>query len=404
MPTTGPRVKPAGIKSLKFRRPRHFVSLTASASVFAMSVALIFGGSATNATAASATVVQNTVSQVVDAAILSSSTGVNPVLYTPAEIAGWRAAAIGSGDRRTEWNGLIAHANADLSYIPSAPSVWSGQRSLLRADSDAALHLAIAYSVTGSLNYATAARRILLAWSKITTFKSDDNNWRLNFVFHHTSLVYAAGLIRSSTAWSTTDESTFRAYLKRTSTYGTLDRDNNWASWGVAHLSSVAAYLDDQILMTQAVTQYKRLINVQIKASPRGEMTDCYHLSYPNGERCKWYSNLSFNPLALTAETMQQWGYLHALTGFNLWDYRGSNGMGLQDAYLRLMALDAGQPGFPTQDSFSGGSSMYGALQLAERHWHSPFAANVFAGLKWAGDTWKYGGMVHPKLTLSVSL
>ena len=189
-------------------------------------------------------------------------------MYTAASIADWKqVAASGTGDRRSEWNGLLSDANRYLTYQPTAPgSTWGyGRRDQLRNDAKSALNLAIAYAVTGDQTFATSARRILLAWSEITTFKSGNPDWRLDFVFHHLSLVYAAGLIRTSSVWSDSDESTFRAYLLRASKYTTDDRVNNWADWGMAHETSIGQYLggtDGAALMDKNLAQMKKLIGV----------------------------------------------------------------------------------------------------------------------------------------------
>lgn len=235
---------------------------------------------------------------------------------------------------------LQRQAQSDLGRQPHAPAVWyvpgyyrdaeghrSGKRGL-EEDANSAYALALFYRLTGLERAAATALSLINAWAtQVQTLRTEDDS-RLSFSYHFPALILAADLLARDSAWPSSQQDAFRAFVRqRAIAMNTMERANNWGNWGVVLVMASAALLGDRDLFTRAVARWQEFIETQIAAD--GHLPHEVGRNNGIGERGIWYSHFTLMPQTLAAEIAR-------LQGVDLYDYRSPGGKTLRLAFERL--------------------------------------------------------------------
>lgn len=202
----------------------------------------------------------------------------------------------------------------DLTRTPKAPDVFfvpwfyndadahRAARDGLQNDANAAYRLALAYRITGDSEYGAKAATFLDDWSEIECLRTREDS-ALAFSYHFPAMVFAAELLRGTSAWPHTDEARFAAMLQGQAlpvAQSITGGENNWASWGVAAATAISSYLADEGALDAALTRAEELVELQI--SPEGYLTHEVTRNNGVGDYGIWYTHFSLLPNLLTAE------------------------------------------------------------------------------------------------------
>ncbi|QMU97282.1 alginate lyase family protein [Microbacterium esteraromaticum] len=237
---------------------------------------------------------------------------------------------------------LLDETADDLARTPNAPETFfvpffynnpdahRAARDGLQNDANAAYRLALAYRITGDAAYGSHAASFIDAWTSTLECVRTSEDSALAFSYHFPAFVYAAELLRGTSAWTTEAEARFAGFVRETAipvAESIMHRENNWGSWALETKTAGAAYLADESLIQAAGERAFQLLEHQIDAN--GHLPEEVGRNNGVGDYGIWYTHFSLLPLMLVAETLEPHGY-------DLHSYVNANGAGLADAVAEV--------------------------------------------------------------------
>lgn len=258
--------------------------------------------------------------------------------------------------------GFRETADASLEREPHLPASgeWNvpgfyrdreGHRALkagLEGDANAAYALGLMYRLTGEERYATAAARLILAWTTVRQFSHEADS-SLTLAYHLPALIFAADLIHDSSVWTEADEQRFVDFLSiiviQARHPGGEGRwpvwawDNNWGNWGNVLGMATAVYVRDRPLFDAMIERWKHLTRASIAEDGHLPKEVSRNRQTP-GSHGLWYSHFALQPHTIAAEIAR-------VNGVDLFDYVSPSGRSLRLAYERLVPWVADLESFP---------------------------------------------------------
>jgi len=298
-------------------------------------------------------------------------------------------------------------AERQLDRRPHAPATWyvpdfyrnaEGHRAAklgLQDDANAAYLLALVYRMEGDERFARSAARLIDGWPAGVRTASRKDDSALSFCYHFSAMIFAADLLRQWDGWPAARQAAFRRFLKETALpLSTMDRPNNWGSWGVVLTVAAAAHLGDRPLFDGGVARWRQLIGSQIAAD--GHLV---HEVRRNGGRSGlWYSHFSLLPQTIAAEIAR-------VNGVDLFEYRAPNGRSLRLAFERLAPWADRPETFPYWKGSPGelhGAGYAAYFEILAAHWPDADATAVLERSRPLGAhhaapalTFTHGGVLH---------
>ncbi|MBI1390379.1 MAG: hypothetical protein GC154_18230 [bacterium] len=312
----------------------------------------------------------------------------NGVFLSPEHVEALR----GKVEHKTEptWSAyqqLLRDADQALEHEPHTPKHWyvpgyyrdaEGHRRAkqsLQDDANDACKMALVFRMTGDERYGRGAAKMARAWATGVEDVSLKDDSTLSFSYHFPALIFAADLIRDSSAWSDEDEKAFRQFLTGTAMrLNTMDRANNWGNWGLVLVMAIAAYTHDEALFETGVARWKELIETQI-----AENGDLPHEIHRNkGTSGIWYTHFALFPQTIAAEIAK-------VNGVDLYDYAAPNGRTLRMAFERVVPWVENPAAFPYLEDKS--QSLHGVeyvsyFEILNAHWPNPAATAILKRLR----------------------
>ena len=253
------------------RRPRRRTSSVVAATAIVLAgMALVGGGLATRAKPAPSVVPSPSVAAQATPLPTPAVTTVG-YLVPPADLAD-RAAKASKGVE--PW----ASAKADLlkdadRAIPPAPHPAASldipdTEGPFVDDTATAYGLALAYSVTGDVRYAEAARDYIMAWvgttKRLLNVCPDDGACQTSLIVGRVApgFVFAADLIRPADVMTAADEAAFRDWLRDLILPGLSERPSNWGDAGNFSRAVITDYLGDTVGFAKALDEWKQRIDL----------------------------------------------------------------------------------------------------------------------------------------------
>ena len=193
----------------------------------------------------------------------------------------------------------------------------------------------------------------------------------------------AVALLETTSSWTNEDREGFRAWLRayvKWATESKLGKDergaaNNHGVYYVAHMLACALYLDDKALATELIeTDFKKHLLNQIE--PGGALPAEYKRT---------------RPLHYTVYTLQGFGFLAELArnnGTDLYDFNGSKGQSIHEAFEALIPFLKDEKRWPAQEAMLRLDESLLALRLGalrcHNHFFETYLQTTFPG--WAKD------------------
>jgi hypothetical protein len=234
---------------------------------------------------------------------------------------------------------LQRDAEAALNRTPQVPEKWyvpgyyrdaQGHRTAkgsLEGDANSAYSLALLYRLSGDEKYAHGAIRFIDAWATLKELDRRDDS-TLSFSYHFPALIFAADLLKNWPGWSAEKQSAFKTFVRdKAMPMNTMNRHNNWGSWGLVLWLAGAVYTDDKAAFEKGIARYKTFIAEQIAED--GHLPLEVIRNNGVGEHGLWYTHFSLMPLTIAAEIAR-------VNGVNLFDYQAPNGRTLRAAFERV--------------------------------------------------------------------
>ena len=209
-------------------------------------------------------------------------------------------------------------------YVPpyyDDPGGHSRAKDAVKTDSNNAYALALCYRITGNETFARGAARIIRAWSTTLTQLDLRDDTRLVLSYHFPSMIFAADLLRGSSAYTSDIHSGFVRFLKDTAIQGSsmntvsrvgcgykpgVEITNNWSNFGVAFSMSIAVFVGDRQLFDQTVQKWQS--NVGIQVDDQGNLPIEGRRNNCTGDTGLHYTNLGIQPLTIAAEIAGNYG------------------------------------------------------------------------------------------------
>jgi hypothetical protein len=234
---------------------------------------------------------------------------------------------------------LKEFADARVERAPQVPEKWyvpgfyrdaEGHRSAkasLEGDANSAYALALMFRLTGDEKYAVAATRLIDAWAQLKVLERQDDS-TLSFSYHFPAMIFAADLLKHWPGWPQEKQNAFKQFVREKALpMNTMNRENNWGSWGLVLWLAGAAYLQDRAAFDKGIARYKEFIEKQIAAD--GHLPLEVGRNGGVGEHGLWYTHFSLMPLTIAAEIAR-------INGVDLFDYQAPNGRTLRAAFERV--------------------------------------------------------------------
>ena len=356
------------------RRPRRRTSSVVAATAIVLAgMALVGGGLATRAKPAPSVVPSPSVAAQATPLPTPAVTTVG-YLVPPADLAD-RAAKASKGVE--PW----ASAKADLlkdadRAIPPAPHPAASldipdTEGPFVDDTATAYGLALAYSVTGDVRYAEAARDYIMAWvgttKRLLNVCPDDGACQTSLIVGRVApgFVFAADLIRPADVMTAADEAAFRDWLRDLILPGLSERPSNWGDAGNFSRAVITDYLGDTVGFAKALDEWKQRIDL-IQAD--GHIPE---------EVRRGDDGMSYTQEALQYKLAV--ARLAELRGVDLWTYVGKDGGSLRGAIDMLRSYWF-QPETWPWDPHVRVPSPSPMWEIAYQHWQDPAWPEVFAG------------------------
>jgi hypothetical protein len=239
-----------------------------------------------------------------------------------------RAARAASGEEpyASAVDDLIEYANATVAVVPrpQEPLEISGTEGPFVDDTAAAYGLALAWVVTGDDAYANASAGFITAWVRTTRTTigtcPDDGSCQTSLIIGRTApaFVFAADLLRDSSAFPAADQAAFRQWLATVILPTSSELPNNWGDAGTFLRIVANDYLGDEAGLRAAIEHW---FVQQDRVTADGHIPE---------ETRRGPSGMSY-----TQEALQYRVGAAAIAdryGLDLWSYRGEGGATLWDA------------------------------------------------------------------------
>ena len=192
------------------------------------------------------------------------------------------AAASATDPVYASWLSFCKSPYAQSSYTPSpvatlvrgdATGTGVSSENYIVADRDAAaaFQLALRWQISGDTAYAEAARTILNEWARVCKkITANDNNQYLLAGFQGNTFANAAELLRSYSGWTSSEQNTFKTWLKGVwyeknkwfidnhggSGVCDLHYWSNWELCNLASILSIGIYLEDKDMVNYVNKQF----------------------------------------------------------------------------------------------------------------------------------------------------
>lgn len=192
------------------------------------------------------------------------------------------AAASATDPVYVSWLNLCKSGFAQSTYTPSpvatlvrgdATGTGVSSENYIVADRDAAaaFQLALRWQISGDAAYAEAARTVLNEWARVCNkITANDNNQYLLAGFQGHAFANAAELLRSYSGWTSSEQTTFKKWLKDiwyAKNFWFIDNHGGsgvcdlhyWSNWELANLASIisiGAYLEDAEMVNYVNKQF----------------------------------------------------------------------------------------------------------------------------------------------------
>jgi hypothetical protein len=278
-----------------------------------------------------------------------------------------RAARAAAGDE--PYAAALADLLADAATLrdkqpdPQEPLEISGTEGPFVDDAAAAYGLALAWAVTADEAYARASAAIIDAW--VSTTKTtigtcpDDGSCQTSLIISRTApdFVFAADLLRGSSAFPAADEAAFRAWLTRVILPAASELANNWGDAGTLLRIVATDYLGDTAGLRAAVDTW---FLQQDRVAADGHIPE----ETRRGVDGMGYTQEALQYRIAAAVILERYGV-------DLWAYGGEGGATLRDAVDYLAAYWARPASWPWAASVDRPSTGP-AWELAFEHVHSP--------------------------------
>lgn len=206
----------------------------------------------------------------------------------------------------------------------------------LMLDANGAYAMALMFRLTGEELYAERVTCFAMAWAGICNLSPQADS-PLAFSCHFPALIFAADLVRSSSAWGEVPERCFVGCMVRirneyrstqSCRWKTWTSDNNWGNWGIVLGMSAAAFLADDEWFAELIERWKELIEIQIDAE--GHLPREVTRNQGTGTHGIWYSHFCLQPQTIAAEIAR-------VNGVDLYDYLSPSGSTLRQAYEEVI-------------------------------------------------------------------
>ncbi len=251
---------------------------------------------------------------------------------------------------------------------PAATLEINGTTGPFVDDTSRAYGLALAYGVSGDLQDAQAARRIVVAWVSTTTATSStcpqDGACQTSLVIGRTApaFVFAVDLIAQSGVWSPTDDAAFRAWLREVILPAASLRDNNWGDAGLLLRVAGHDWLNDTGELASDVADWRRRIDL---LEPDGSIPE---------ETRRGTSGMLYTQEALTYKLAV--ARILERRGTDLWSAANGRGGSLKEAVDLLADYWAHPEDWPFEPEVSlpDPGPMW---ELAYEHWPEPAYARI---------------------------
>lgn len=245
----------------------------------------------------------------------------------------------------------------------------------LQDDANAAYGLALYFRLTGRVEAADKALEIINAWARgIRSFRKDEDSM-LSFSYHFPALIFAADLLRGRSDWPDEDQARFAEFLRSGALpMSTIDRANNWGNWGLVLTTAIAAYLEDDSLLSVAANRWKEFIDSQIAKD--GHLP--HEVKCNGGKSGIWYSHFCLFPQTIAAEILKR-------NGVDLYDYRSPGGRTLESAFHKIAWWTTHPQEFDYWDGpveQLGGTTYYSYFEILNQLWPDEHAAAGLANTR----------------------
>lgn len=215
-------------------------------------------------------------------------------------------------------------------------------------DGNIAWRAALCYAASGDDRYARHAQAILSAWGdRLISVKTEQGAAEINFDLP--IYVLAASLVRGVDGWN---DASFRRLLVNTGLpLSHIDRRNNHANWGVLLNATIAAYVGDPSLLSEARARWLELMDHQVAADGALPLEVC------RSDTTDWCggAHQGINGLSYTHYTLMPTtaaGRVFEMQGASVW--QTPQGMKLASAYRRAALWTLHPEQFPYFESNAG--------------------------------------------------
>jgi hypothetical protein len=271
--------------------------------------------------------------------------------------------------QKSAFKALLAEAQIALNFTSDPPSTLyipggyvdadglAYARALLWDNCHAAYTCALAYTYTDSTHYADKALKILMSWAnKGTTFTGDDRGLQLGSYF--TPMLYAADLLYNYNGWLDANKEKFKNWWKSECVISgdilrvMRQKDNNWKDAALLGIFASSVVLEDTAYLRESLIQLQSYFfartdsNVRLTGKSWKIANDSLGVYLPREVvRNNGRSGLTYTGYALT--TMVQAFEIARYAGFNFWNHKTEQGVGINDVINQYYNWDILNEPFP---------------------------------------------------------
>lgn len=181
---------------------------------------------------------------------------------------------------------------------------------------NAVRNLGLAYAFTGEAQYAEKAIDFIRVWSidSATRMKPTPGN-RIETYVTFPGYFYGADLIWNYSGWNPDEKASFSSWVRSMGDYVRVNGEgvNNFSNWRVVMLASAGALLDEASYLDLAESEWKRLIEFQVRGS--GSIVAGIMTQENGRNRGLHYSLYAINAMTQGAEILRH------QKNINLYDY-----------------------------------------------------------------------------------
>lgn len=262
---------------------------------------------------------------------------------------------------RTALRSLFKNAGEAMAGTPCAVSVYTNTNkqgyNCLNLASENAYLLGIAYRLTGEPAYSEKGAEFIRIWIRtLTTINGGEEEKQSNLDWSRLvpAMIWGADLLTSTPSWGESDRVEFIAFLRKFALPQAkiaARRTNNWGDAGNLLWLSVAVYANLPGEQSDAVDNWKKILNGQPDTSSAATADDaCIDNDWVYGmcrdgsitEENRREDPLSYNQVAMSMKTVFA-EILRRQGDASLYSYRTPRGVGLKNGwdFLAPKVMDA---------------------------------------------------------------